>query len=59
MATHNDTSKLVPYNAHNFPNLGNADRFITNELAAIQKSIASIIAVMQLLEQRMNAAGLP
>lgn len=58
MATINNTSKLIPYNAQSFPNLGSPERFITNELVKIQKSIASIIAVMQLMEQRMNTDGL-
>jgi hypothetical protein len=58
MATHTDTSRLVSYNAGDFPNLGNSERFISNELRSIQKSIQSIINVMKLLEARMNSAGL-
>ncbi|WP_316235070.1 MULTISPECIES: hypothetical protein [unclassified Bradyrhizobium] len=58
MATHDDTSKLQPYNAQNFPNLGNAERFISNELRNIANSIQSIINVMKLLEKRMNDDGL-
>jgi hypothetical protein len=58
MAIHNDTSKLVAYNAGNYPNMGNDERFISNELRIIQNSIQSIINVMKLLEARMNSAGL-
>lgn len=59
MATHNDTSKLVAYNAGSFPNLGNSERFISNELRAIQNAIDTIIQVMKSLEARMNTSGLP
>jgi hypothetical protein len=58
MATHNDTSKLAPYDAGNFPNMGNAERFISNELRKIQNSIQSIINVMKVMEARMNSDGL-
>jgi hypothetical protein len=58
MATHNDTAKLLTYTDGNFPNLGNSERFISNELREISKSIQSIINVMKLLEARMNNDGL-
>jgi hypothetical protein len=58
VANHNDVNKATPYNAQNFPNLGNNERFIAKELASIDASIRSLIAVMKLLEARMNTNGL-
>lgn len=58
MATINNTNKLVAYTPNTYPSLGNPERFITNELAKIQLSIGNIIAVMKLMEQRMNSDGL-
>jgi hypothetical protein len=59
MATHNDTSKLVSYTASSFPSLGNSERFISNELRAIQNAIDTLIQVAKSLEARMNTANLP
>ena len=58
MAIINNTQKLVAYTAGTYPSLGNPERFIATELAKIQLSIQNIIAVMQLLEARMNNDGL-
>lgn len=58
MATINDTKKLAAYNAGSYPSLGNPERFLTAELAKIQLSIGNIIAVMKLMEARMNSDGL-
>lgn len=58
MAIHNDTSKLTSYQPGTYPQLGNEQRFIANELAKISLSISNIIAVMKLMETRMNNNGL-
>lgn len=59
MSTHTDTSKLVTYTPKSYPNIDDdPSRFITKELTKIQNSIATIIAVMKLMETRMNTNGL-
>jgi hypothetical protein len=59
MATHTDTQKLMGYNAQSYPSIeGGVQKFITNELQKIQNSINQIVAVMKLLEARMNTNGL-
>ena len=56
MAIYNDASKLIPYTPKGYPSLdGGVERFISTELGKIQKSIAQIITVMKLQEDRMNA----
>lgn len=58
MATHTDTKKLVEYLAGNYPTLGNPERFISNELGKIAKSLNSITTMLRLMETRMNDNGL-
>lgn len=58
MATHNDTSKLSRYQPNSYPQLGDEQRYIAAELGKISISIANIIAVMKLMEVRMNNNGL-
>jgi len=59
MATHTDTSKLIPYQNGSTPNIdGGMQRFINSELNKISNSIVAIVAAMKLLEARMNTNGL-
>jgi hypothetical protein len=58
MATHNDTDRLIDYKPSTYPTLGKPERYLSTELDKINLSIRSIIAVMQLLEDRMNSNGL-
>lgn len=59
MTTHTDTDKLKAYNAQSYPSLdGGVPVFITKELQKLQTSIATLIAVMKLMETRMNTNGL-
>lgn len=59
MATHTDTTNLRPYSASSYPNIeGGEQRFFTQELQRISAATAQIVAVMKLLEARMNTNGL-
>jgi len=59
MTVRTDTQGLLTYQSKSYPQLdGGVERFITNELANIQKSINKIVVVMRQLEDRMNTNGL-
>lgn len=59
MAIRTDTKSLLAYTPKSYPQLeGGVERFISNELANIQNSIAKIVSVMKLMEDRMNTNGL-
>jgi len=58
-AAHQDTKNLVPYQNASTPNIeGGMQVFINKELNKISNSIIDIVAVMRLLEARMNTNNL-
>jgi hypothetical protein len=59
MATHNDTSKLVSYNAGSFPTWETPSASSATSCAPSRTPSTRIIQVMKSLEARMNTANLP
>lgn len=59
MATHTDTAKLLPYNPKGYPNIaGGESTYLVNELAKVSNAVNKLVAVVKLLEARMNTNGL-
>lgn len=59
MATHTDTAKLLPYNPQGYPNIaGGESTYLVNELAKVSNAVNKLVAVVKLLEARMNTNGL-
>jgi hypothetical protein len=59
MAVHTDTKDLMTYKSNQYPNIpGGEANYITKELQRISNTLNKLVAVVKLLEDRMNTNGL-
>lgn len=55
MVDHTDTRSLIPYTPNDYPSLGGGEAlFLTSELRRLSNSVNQLVAVVKLLEDRMN-----
>jgi hypothetical protein len=59
MAVHTDTKALQAYNPGPYPTIPGGDaKYLNDQLSSISKSLTTLVAVVKLLEARMNTNGL-
>jgi hypothetical protein len=59
MAVHDDTNALLMYTPNRYPSIpGSEAAYFTGELKKVSNALAAAVAVIKLLEKRMNDNGL-